>query len=93
MEIRIRSFAMIREIIGQKSIKFRLEAATTNIMEVLQLLLREYPDLQGYLFPKQQLNANFIFAINGQRLSNEELDDYLLKDHDELAILPPAGGG
>ncbi len=79
--VRVVAFARIREILGVAHIERPLDAGTTA-GSVWEALAAEYPALGG-------LRASTRFARNGAVVSGTEA----LHDGDELALLPPFGGG
>jgi molybdopterin converting factor small subunit len=81
MRIRISAFARIREIIGAPELE-RSAPAGATAGEVWQRLTAEFPRLG-------ELAASTRLVRNGSFVAGEsELDD-----GDELALLPPFGGG
>ena len=93
IEITIRSFAMIREILGAKSISFSIHNENEIVTSVLDQLCNKYPSLKSYLYKDRNFNPEYVIAVNKERLNYDELETIILKPGDELAIIPPAGGG
>jgi molybdopterin synthase sulfur carrier subunit len=81
MSIHIRYFAALRETVGQGEETLDLPAGTT-VAEVRTLLLDRYPALTGTL-------ERSAVAINRSYGTIQEV----LHDGDELAFIPPVGGG
>lgn len=81
MRIRVRYFASLREITG-KSEETITMPAETDIADARLLLLTQYPALQAIL-------ERSVSALNRAYMPAETL----LHDGDELAFIPPTGGG
>ena len=78
--VRVLAFARLREILGDSRDISLVEGAT--LRDLWPALLAVEPRLQG-------LESGMRFACN-QRLCTEERT---LADGDEIALLPPFGGG
>jgi molybdopterin synthase catalytic subunit/molybdopterin synthase sulfur carrier subunit len=79
--VRVLAFARIREILGSASAE-RTVAAHASVAEVWEGLAREFPALAP-------LHGSTRFARNGAFVAGGQT----LEDGDELALLPPFGGG
>jgi molybdopterin synthase catalytic subunit/molybdopterin synthase sulfur carrier subunit len=79
--VRVLAFARIREILGSASAD-RTIPAHASVEDVWQSLAREYPALAP-------LHGSTRFARNGAFVAAGQT----LEDGDELALLPPFGGG
>jgi molybdopterin synthase sulfur carrier subunit len=81
MEIRIRYFASLREIVGQgEEIVTASEGA--SVADVRRLLLERYPRLQAVI-------ERCVCAVNHAYVPAETA----LHEGDELVFIPPTGGG
>ena len=79
--VRIKFFAAPREAIGTGEIEKEVPAGST-VGELIELLTKEYPGLRPY--------TRFIsVAVNRAYVSMQTE----LHDGDEIACLPPVGGG
>ena len=81
MTVRVVAFARIREILGGGSLEREVERDAT-IATLWDALAREHP-------PLADLRASTRFARNGMFVSSTQV----LGDGDEVALLPPYGGG
>jgi molybdopterin synthase catalytic subunit len=81
MEVVVRYFAIIREIVGRSVERLQLsESATAG--EVFDGLVEEHPRLER-LKPVTMLMVNKVYVT----------EDHKLRDGDELALIPPVSGG
>lgn len=81
VRVRIRFFAAPREALGQGVLEREVPAGTT-VGELLELLTEEYPLLRTY--------TRFLsVAVNRAYVGMQTV----LHDGDEVACLPPVGGG
>ncbi len=81
MEIRVIAFASLREVLGTPERPLRLPEGAT-LRDAWELLEREYPALGAH-------RASLRIARNGRLVTLESG----LSDGDEIAVLPPVGGG
>jgi molybdopterin converting factor subunit 1 len=81
MKITVKFFASYRDIAGRsEETQVMSEGATVSVL--LLLLKEEYPKLGS-------LNDNIIVSVN-KKYARE---DVVLKEGDEVALLPPVSGG
>jgi len=81
MTVVVHAFARIREILGAASHERELPAGATA-GDVWLALARDYPDLEPLRRSTRLVRAGALVAA-----------DEPLRDRDELALLPPFGGG
>jgi molybdopterin synthase catalytic subunit len=81
MQVTIRYFASIREVVGQRS-EVRNVPDSTTAGALLEQVVREYPAIEG-LFRASRIMLNQAYAEPSQPLA----------DGDELALIPPVSGG
>jgi MoaE-MoaD fusion protein len=81
VDVDIRYFAIIREIVGRSAERRQLaEGATAG--DLFEELTREHPRLER-MRPVTMVMVNKTYVTN----------DHLLRDGDELALIPPVSGG
>jgi molybdopterin converting factor subunit 1 len=81
MKIRVRFFAAVRDIMGQRELLLDLPGGSTAD-GLLQRLVAEYPGLAG-------LGASVRLSVNREYVDG----DRPLADGDEVALIPPVSGG
>jgi molybdopterin synthase sulfur carrier subunit len=81
LKIRVKFFASYREIVGQSDMVLELKEGTT-VWALLGLLREKHPKLGS-------LTDTIIASVN-KRYARE---DVVLKEGDEVALLPPVSGG
>ena len=81
MTIRIRAFAIYRELLGRDVIELELPEGITP-REAFRHLFQEREDLS-------RLQRATLFAVNREYVDGEQP----LKPGDELALIPPVAGG
>ena len=80
MKITVILFVIIRDVIGENTLKLYLEKAIL-IGQLKQDLLKKYNNLQQF--------SNFSIAVN-----EEYVDlNYVLQPNDVVALIPPVSGG
>ena len=81
IQVTFKFFASTREIIGQKELTVDLDRGTTA-EEAFNKIIEKYPELT-------ENEKQLMIAVN------KEIGDkkQRLNDGDEIAILPPVGGG
>lgn len=81
MKVRVRFFAVLREVVGSEEVELEVEPGTTA-GALLDSLAAEYTKLGRYL-DVIQVAVNQDFAERDTKITDE----------DELALLPPVSGG
>ena len=92
VRIKIKSFAMIREILGDREIDMEIEK-DTNLFDLLKSLTNMYSDLKTILFNDNVWNQNFVILIDDEVIPQEEFSIRTFDDGNKMIILPPSGGG
>jgi molybdopterin converting factor small subunit len=82
MRVRVVAFARVRELVGGEPALLREVAEDATAGTVWDGLVREFPSLAG-------LERSTRLARNGSFVDRSEH----LSEGDELALLPPFGGG
>ena len=87
--IKVRLFANLREIVGERELF--LDSTTVN--GVLDLLTSIKPELRDVLFEEGALRPYITVLLNGRNIN--EIDGMMsaLSEGDEIAIFPPVSGG
>ena len=81
MKIKVRFFAAPREVLGTAEVEVEVPTGTT-VGELIDRLVEEYPSLRSHT---RFLNV----AVNRGYVGMQTV----LHDGDEVACLPPVGGG
>lgn len=81
MRLRVIAFASLRELLGNRELELEL-AERATVEDAWRNLARRFPELEP-------LRASTRLACNGALTA----PDRTLADGDELALLPPVGGG
>ena len=81
MRIHIVAFASVREVLGRDTLALEMEEGACSD-DVWRHLASDHPDLSA-------LRASTRVARNGRVVQETEQ----LRDGDELAFIPPVGGG
>ena len=92
VKIKIKSFAMIREILGNEEIYMDIEK-DMNLFDLLKSLTDMYSELSMILFDDNVWNQNFVILIDDEVISPEEFNIRTFDDGNKMIILPPSGGG
>ncbi len=81
MKVKVKLFARYREITNTKEIELEIQPGTT--VAKLKKVLKDY-------FPQlKNLDNNLIIAVNSEFTE----DNQILKENDQIALLPPLSGG
>jgi len=81
MKIKVRFFARYRDLVGNPETHLQVQPGTT-VSTLKSQIEKQFPQLKTYA-------ANLLVAINGEFVDN----DLILKEGDEIALLPPLSGG
>ncbi|MDY7396220.1 molybdopterin converting factor subunit 1 [Aureibaculum sp. 2210JD6-5] len=80
MQIELLLFGIVKDIIGKSAMELQLPK-NSKISNFKALLIEKYPKLNDY--------KSFSVAVNETYVDN----DYLIKENDVVAIIPPVSGG
>jgi molybdopterin synthase sulfur carrier subunit len=82
--LRVKSFAILREIIGKEQITLQLprKEEGTSVVDLRIRILELYPEISAQRIP-------FGIAVNAKLVD----DKSVITDFDEIALLPPVSGG
>lgn len=91
IRVKIRFYAMFKEIAGKKEILHDIRSETT-LREILTELAKKYgKDFKETINKKTgQVDVNTLIMLNGQNVRDTNVK---LKDDDLIVITVPAGGG
>lgn len=97
MQVSVRFFTSLREIIGKReeTLKFR-DDETVTIDTVLRRLAKNYgKSFSEYVYNSRtgEVKGFLQFLVNGRSASTLDGLKTKLADGDVLAIIPPVGGG
>ena len=94
MLVKVKYFTTLREIVGKKEERIRLSHSLT-IEALLNQLSRKYgEEFEDYIYDSLgNVHGHLQFLINGKSSSTEQGIKTKMREGDELAILPPVGGG
>ncbi|AXE16315.1 molybdopterin synthase sulfur carrier subunit [Runella rosea] len=80
MNLKILSFGIAKEIIGQLELPVQLSDAAT-VADLKQFLITQFPDFQKLSSLRVAINTEYVD------------DSTLLHSNDEIVLIPPVSGG
>ena len=86
--VRVRLVSLLREAVGASEIAVEVGDEAT-LHDVLEALFNKYPSLKRLVHDLEMRGLDVVYLVNG-RFSGL---DQLVRDGDEIVILPPASGG
>ncbi|RLF10738.1 MAG: molybdopterin synthase sulfur carrier subunit [Thermoprotei archaeon] len=93
MKVRVKFFAVVRELAGAKELEVEVNPECT-VMSLLEELAHKLPSkFREYVFKGGALSKSIIILVNGKGISELKGLDTKLSSGDEVAILPPVSGG
>jgi len=94
VRVKVRFFTTLREIVGKREEQIEFSQAVT-VEELLKQLSRKYGErFQDYVYDEKGKVRNHLqFLINGKSTTTLQGFKTRLREGDQIAILPPVGGG
>jgi len=94
LKVTVRFFTTLREITGKKEEQIELSRPTT-VGSLLKQLSKKYgKDYDDYVFDELgDVRGHLQILVNGQSITALRGLKTQLKDGDQVAVLPPVGGG
>jgi len=94
IKVAVRFFTTLREITGKKEELLEF-SKSISVDAVLKELSRKYgKDFDDYMFDELgDVRGHLQVLVNGRSVSTMHGLETQLKDADQVAILPPVGGG
>jgi len=93
MRVKVKFFALLREVAGTKEVEEDVEEGTT-VRGLLERLSSKLPSkFKELVFEGQEVSKNVIILVNRRGIRELEGLETKLKEGDEVALLPPVSGG
>lgn len=94
IKVVVKFFTTLREIVGKKEELLEFSKPMTVDALLKQLSKRYGKDFDDYMFDELgDVRGHLQVLINGRSVSTMQGLNTQLKDADQMAILPPVGGG
>lgn len=95
MKVSVRLFTVLRELTqkGDETLEFDVGFVTVKV--VLEEMVRRHgKEFKDYLYDeKRRVREHLQLLVNGKSVSLSEGLETRLREGDEVAIVPPVGGG
>jgi len=94
ISVKVRFFTTLREIVGKKEEQIELSGSVTLEALLKQLSKKYGKDFEDYIYDELgNVRGHLQFLKNGKSASAEQGLKTKLGEGDQVAILPPVGGG
>jgi len=94
VKVTIRLFTSLRELAGKRRETLQFNSGDITVRHVLEKLAQKNGrEFQDYLFKEKTVRGHLQVLLNGRNVSLMEHLKTCVKDGDEIAIIPPVGGG
>lgn len=94
VSVTIRYFAVVRELAGVRDESFVLPKNTRLQHAIKEASKRHGQAFFSYLLKEDgEISDRMMILVNGKAVRRKELREFVLRDNDVVAILPPVGGG
>lgn len=85
--VNIKLFAELKELLGKSNLTLCISKASIQIQELLSDNRETYPIFSQVL---RDIKTKYKIYVNGDMVTDLSIE---IKPNDEIAILPPVGGG
>jgi len=94
VRVKVKFFTTLREIVGKKEEQIELSRSVT-VEALLRQLSKTYgKDFEDYVYDElRNVRGHLHFLVNGKSISTLQGFKTKLREGDQIAILPPVGGG
>lgn len=94
ISVRVKFFTTLREMVGKKEEHMQLSDPAT-LEALLEQLSKKYGEaFEAYVYDEEgKMRGQLQVLVNGKSVSGEPRMKTKLHEGDEIAILPPVGGG
>lgn len=95
LKVYVRLFTTLRELAGKREEALEFDTEAVTVEDVLNELTKRYgKDFREYLYNENQIVRDYLqLLVNGRSVELLENIKTRLKEGDEVAIVPPVGGG
>ena len=95
MNVTVRLFTTLREISGKRKVIMSFDSDSVTVMSVLRRLAQIFgKEFEEYLFDEEgTVRGHLSILINGKGVGRFEELETELNEGDQVAIVPPVGGG
>ncbi len=94
VNVKVKFFTTLREIVGKREEQIQLSDPASLEILIEQLSKKYGEEFEDYVCDETgKMRGHLQVLINGQSASAEQGMKTLLHEGDEIAILPPVGGG
>lgn len=87
--LKVKSFAILREIIGRHEMTLQLprnNQGATTVADLRKKIIELYPEISAQRIPMG-------IAVNAKMVAATDDKSIIINDFDEIALLPPISGG
>jgi len=94
IKVKVRFFTSLREIVGKREEQIEFSKGVT-VEELLRHLSQKHGErFRDYVYDEEgEVRGHLQFLVNGQSTTTLQGFKTKLKEGDQVAILPPVGGG
>jgi len=94
IRVKVRFFTALREIVGKREEQYEFLRAVT-VEDLLKQLSQKYGRrFRDYVYnEKGEVRSHLQFLVNGKSTTTLQGFKTRLREGDQIAILPPVGGG
>jgi len=94
MKVRVRLFAVFREIAGTANVILEFNNENITVRDVIEKLKDSLNEkLYDMIMSTWERHSSILILVNGHNIRLKEGLDTKIKDGDEIAIFPPGAGG
>ena len=92
MKVRVRYYGIVHDMVGARTESFNLQTPP-KLIDLLREIVEKYPELERMMFNGEAFRDYLAVSVNNVDIMSLQGVDTMLRDGDQVFLMPPIGGG